>query len=48
MIVTVNALNESRAITISIHEGRYYHEPVTKADMRLYKTSNNFVVKSYK
>ena len=32
---------------ISIHEGLDYHEPVTPGDMRLYKTSNNFVVKSY-
>ena len=30
---------------ISIHEGGYYHEPVTTADLRLYQTSNNFVVK---
>ena len=37
-----------RSRGISINKGSYYHEPVTMVDMRLYKTSNNFVLKSYK
>ena len=50
--VTVYALHESRVITkrswYKYTRRRFYHEPVTMADLRLYKTSNNFVVKSYK